>query len=499
MFRRKGMMTLIVVMLMVAVWSVPARAAGSPWSVWLYENAVGRLTQVDSSGATLRQVQLPADMGSHYSQGAAVSQDGSLVGYAAATDSATILTVFNLNTNAVVYTYTMPGNQTTTSLDFSANQFNFSENNTTFAFGYMVMNLGWQIVLIDLNTFSSSALKESDVPLAALPGYSGFMLPAVAYNRSGTVKFTLLPLGIDGAARFDAYTWKIGDTAIARDDSYVAFGADTLPLNSDVVMALSDDRFPDSVDQVVGYPVTNTLQVYSPATNERFVVAVTPRIYNPHFIQGGERVGVVHTDVALDGNQTYTLQVLERPGALAGVVSGVPNAYISGLIGTLNGFVFTSSSNDGAAGLSLFYVETRLANPPYNAVPVWTGSLGTAALVWSSDANPAGVGMLAGWGRVNLPTVTMATPLPAMPAGDTAFVVGMTVQVQTTDNDVLNMRSGPGKSFARLGTIGNGTLVTLVEGPQNADGLIWWRVRLPTGAEGWVVTEVDGVKTLLPR
>jgi len=61
------------------------------------------------------------------------------------------------------------------------------------------------------------------------------------------------------------------------------------------------------------------------------------------------------------------------------------------------------------------------------------------------------------------------------------------------------LRSGPARSFARLGTIGNGTMVTILEGPRNSDGLTWWRIRLPTGGEGWVVDSADGVQTLLPR
>jgi uncharacterized protein YgiM (DUF1202 family) len=64
---------------------------------------------------------------------------------------------------------------------------------------------------------------------------------------------------------------------------------------------------------------------------------------------------------------------------------------------------------------------------------------------------------------------------------------------------VLNLRSAPGRSFSRLGTVGNGEIVMLMEGPVSADGLNWWRVRLGSGLEGWVVDFVDGVQTLVPR
>jgi uncharacterized protein YgiM (DUF1202 family) len=90
----------------------------------------------------------------------------------------------------------------------------------------------------------------------------------------------------------------------------------------------------------------------------------------------------------------------------------------------------------------------------------------------------------------------MQPPPATTPAG---LTVGGQAIVQTTAGDVLNLRSGPARSFALLGTAPNGTVVTILEGPTNADGLIWWRVRLPSGAEGWVVEAIDGINTLLPH
>ena len=74
-------------------------------------------------------------------------------------------------------------------------------------------------------------------------------------------------------------------------------------------------------------------------------------------------------------------------------------------------------------------------------------------------------------------------------------------RINTTDGDPLNLRGAPGGSL--LAALPSGTLVTVLSGPQAADGLQWWQVRAADGATGWVaesVTDTRGVRlrTLIP-
>jgi len=68
----------------------------------------------------------------------------------------------------------------------------------------------------------------------------------------------------------------------------------------------------------------------------------------------------------------------------------------------------------------------------------------------------------------------------------------------------LNMRRTPGWRGKAEGDIvtelDRGAMVEIMAGPQEADGLIWWRVlEIATGLEGWVVeTTVSGNRTLFP-
>ncbi len=503
------MKRLLVMLLMIIAASlliIPAQAADATWTAWLYETEIGRMTQVDSTGTTLKQFQLPNDAGGQYSQHVVISADGLLLAYAVATESANSVQIFDITTNKIVYTFDAPANASL-SFDFSGGTLNFSENHE-FAFGYGGVGIPWKIIVIDVPTFSVSSLKQEDPAAASLAAMNGYFMPTVAYNRGREIKFMMIPLATDGAPMYPAFTWNRDTNVITPTDDYITPDASTFIATKEVITTLSDSRFPESVMAFTGFPANNTLQVFDPASNQRFVVTALPRIYNPAFIQGGERVVVTRYDDQENGPQTQTLEVLERSGGLSGMVNGAPPTGIIGVLGTQNGFIFAAASGGDpkAGGTTLYTVETRQASAPYNAVSLWNSPLGAVArLVWISNSEAAATTTLPAWGHVNPPA---ATPVPTIvgdgdgsgtPVGDSAYAVGVIAEVQTTDNDVLNLRVGPGTSFQRLGTIPNGTMVTLIEGPQNADGLIWWKVRLPNGTEGWVASQVDGVNTLLPR
>jgi hypothetical protein len=56
--------------------------------------------------------------------------------------------------------------------------------------------------------------------------------------------------------------------------------------------------------------------------------------------------------------------------------------------------------------------------------------------------------------------------------------------------DGLRLREGPGTSFARIGSLPANTLVTVLQGPERANGIDWYEVRAETdGREGWVSGE----------
>jgi hypothetical protein len=97
-------------------------------------------------------------------------------------------------------------------------------------------------------------------------------------------------------------------------------------------------------------------------------------------------------------------------------------------------------------------------------------------------------------------TVTLVTPTPAITPTDTVILPvstpeatsppagigpGALVVVQGTRGAGLNLRQQPTTYAKILGSAREGTVLTVLEGPTEADNYVWWRVRAPDGTEGW--------------
>jgi hypothetical protein len=127
----------------------------------------------------------------------------------------------------------------------------------------------------------------------------------------------MVPSGTEGAPEYPSYTWNLTSGSVTASDIYVSLDADTLPLNGEVVMSLSDSRFPNHTEAETGYPLTNTLQVYDPASSARypFYSSTAGSLFWPRFIEGGERiVAGIYDSAASD----RSWQVLERSGVVSG-------------------------------------------------------------------------------------------------------------------------------------------------------------------------------------
>ena len=86
------------------------------------------------------------------------------------------------------------------------------------------------------------------------------------------------------------------------------------------------------------------------------------------------------------------------------------------------------------------------------------------------------------------PTATPAaaepTATPEVP--DDALAAGVTAQVTGTAGSGLRIRGSAGLGGPTVKVVPEGTLLTILDGPQDADGYQWYQVRDEVGAEGWV-------------
>jgi hypothetical protein len=107
-------------------------------------------------------------------------------------------------------------------------------------------------------------------------------------------------------------------------------------------------------------------------------------------------------------------------------------------------------------------------------------------------------------------TVTLLTPTSAVTPTETVVLSvgtaepttapteidpGTLVVVQGTKGGGLNLRQQP-TTYAKVVTNAReGTVLTVLEGPKEADGYQWWRVRAPDGTEGWGAGDWLALKT----
>ncbi|MDZ4720790.1 MAG: SH3 domain-containing protein [Roseiflexaceae bacterium] len=74
------------------------------------------------------------------------------------------------------------------------------------------------------------------------------------------------------------------------------------------------------------------------------------------------------------------------------------------------------------------------------------------------------------------------------------LVAGAAAWVREEGGKGLRRRSAPGLSSDVLDALAPGTQLALLEGPSDADGHHWWKVRVADGREGWVAGEELVVK-----
>jgi hypothetical protein len=96
-------------------------------------------------------------------------------------------------------------------------------------------------------------------------------------------------------------------------------------------------------------------------------------------------------------------------------------------------------------------------------------------------------------------TPTSTIPLPAGTLEPTAtpagIVPGAMVVVQGTLGAGLNLRAEPSTGGRVIANAREGTVLMVLEGPQEANNYTWWKLRAPDGSEGWGAGEWLVLKT----
>jgi len=84
--------------------------------------------------------------------------------------------------------------------------------------------------------------------------------------------------------------------------------------------------------------------------------------------------------------------------------------------------------------------------------------------------------------------VSTVTPSPtSTPAAK--ITVGQMVRVSGTEQEGIRFRTGPGLSYITLDILKEGTKLKVLEGPEEGDGYLWWRLVAEDGTVGWAAQD----------
>jgi hypothetical protein len=88
---------------------------------------------------------------------------------------------------------------------------------------------------------------------------------------------------------------------------------------------------------------------------------------------------------------------------------------------------------------------------------------------------------------VQAPTPTVVLPIEGTGEAEppTEIGLGVTVVVKGTGGAGLNLREQPTTYGKILASSKEGSELTVIDGPKEADGYTWWKLRMPSGEEGW--------------
>ncbi len=509
---------LFLLMAFIGLFTFHSAAQPIDTSAWLYNPITGIMQRVTRSGVLADSFALPIPDTSFdgLPTNVIASPNGLTLAYVvrSTTSGQQELVLADVNMRSIVLRYAF-GTAPYNSIDVGG-KFAFSPDGGAIAFGYALDPEGWELVVINLGGGGGiAALLTSGTPDTASIA-SGFgIIPTPTFFAGTSGDITTYKIGVafvqggaGGALQYDNYVWTVNTNTLIPSIGYGSlFGSDFYRASGEIIMPLIYDGLPTNDDLYPFFGHVNTAQAFIIERGARFpfYYSADASLLFTRFAAGGRFV-IVSAQPPGD-MATPILRLLTRDGFAYPLVGAVnPNDVLDD---TLDGYFMLDYSLDRTTA-SLLHADINLADPSASPAPsvIWTGTPGQSVnLVWAGQigTNPAlapapsvpewtTVGdvmseidaLLSGGGS---PAPTLSAPA--------VLTVGGIATVRTTAGDSLNVRSGAGTSFAIIEKLQSGVSVTLLEGPVSANNFTWWRVRTPSGREGWVVESADGVQTLV--
>lgn len=177
-------------------------------------------------------------------------------------------------------------------------------------------------------------------------------------------------------------------------------------------------------------------------------------------------MAVIITGLIIPSGQQRISHWLTSAWGVVGFAGSSIGSLLYGLVDAPNAIRFASS---GERDPILVPGVSWEGNVPPTPLPV---GLIAASAAEDSPAQPSVAGS--------------ATPTPPQPARP--LQIGDQVQIVGTDGAALRIRAAPSGSSHIVTRLSEGSKLEIIDGPQQADGRTWWKVKGDSG-EGWCAAE----------
>jgi hypothetical protein len=475
------------------------QAAGS-WSAWLYNSSNGQLVHVfpDGAPATTQAIPLPAGT-SNPPYSLTISREGAYLAACMVDDANnTTVRVYDLYNSMTVLSQYAAGQVQGCTLTYYA----FSEDSSMVAFGLLNhypdpsdARPEWELIVMD--TFAGTVRYRlgSEMPVVAtsgidflgkMPMLATFEQPTATYP--GLIGFRPVLWGSEGSCEYDSVTWNLGDNTVYEGGRSGKGHVDFLLPNSEAIWVEVNDAYPKTTP--MGPGCSYNMVMYSNKAGDLYPVFTNGSLVGgTEFVDDGRKIAF-YTDSGTGFTQWWAM---DRTGATTQLPADI-QAYR--VWGTLDGYVFLNS-NTGLGGAPEVRYHRFTGQPSPDAFVAWTGNPGESwQIIWVND-------LTGGLGLPAFPAlITTPPPPPITPAPTGELFVGGHARVNTTEGDMLRVRTGPGTSFAVAFQAAPGEIVSILEGPVFGDGYNWWRIDVPGRGQGWAIEglqEPEGwLQTLIP-
>jgi hypothetical protein len=145
-----------------------------------------------------------------------------------------------------------------------------------------------------------------------------------------------------------------------------------------------------------------------------------------------------------------------------------------------------------ALAILIWFLYPRFSAPPQPA-PTETPGTVIAELVTATPLPTATTAPLptkaVSQAPTTIPTSPPATAILPTPTLPVKVQAGVYAKVVGTGTFGLRLRSGPGQDYVTWRILPEGEILKITGGPEEADGVIWWRAQDKTGLVGWTAEQ----------